>query len=38
MGATVLGQPYEERVIFNHERLFRPILDKPPATTGYLAH
>ncbi|MBN2476703.1 MAG: glycoside hydrolase N-terminal domain-containing protein [Pirellulales bacterium] len=30
MGASVLGQPYEERIIFNHERLFRPVLDKRP--------
>lgn len=30
MGASVLGQPYEEKVIFNHERLFRPILEKRP--------
>ncbi|TWU58533.1 hypothetical protein Poly51_13120 [Rubripirellula tenax] len=21
MGATVLGQPYQERIVFNHERL-----------------
>jgi len=37
MGASVLGQPYEERVIFNHERLFRPILEKrplPPVISG----
>lgn len=30
MGASVLGQPYEEKVIFNHERLFRPFLDERP--------
>ncbi|MFD2255481.1 glycoside hydrolase N-terminal domain-containing protein [Luteolibacter algae] len=30
MGASVLGQPYKEKIIFNHERLFRPILDERP--------
>ncbi|VGO18873.1 glycosyl hydrolase family 95 catalytic domain-containing protein [Pontiella sulfatireligans] len=39
MGASVLGQPYEEKVIFNHERLFRPFLDErplPPKISGAL--
>ena len=30
MGASVFGQPYDETVILNHERLFRPFLDKRP--------
>lgn len=30
MGASVYGQPYDETVIFNHERLFRPFLDRRP--------
>ena len=37
MGASVLGQPYAEKVVFNHERLFRPILDErplPPVISG----
>ena len=30
MGASVLGQPYDEKVIFNHERFFRPIMEERP--------
>ncbi|TWT78877.1 hypothetical protein CA13_02740 [Planctomycetes bacterium CA13] len=39
MGATVLGQPYDDKVIFNHERLFRPIMHErplPPVISGAL--
>lgn len=37
MGASVYGQPYDETVIFNQERLFRPFLDerpRPPKIAG----
>ncbi|WOO40607.1 glycosyl hydrolase family 95 catalytic domain-containing protein [Rubellicoccus peritrichatus] len=30
LGASVFGQPYKDKVVFNHERLFRPLLDERP--------
>ncbi|QBG48161.1 glycoside hydrolase family 95 protein [Verrucomicrobia bacterium S94] len=32
MGASILGQPYDEKVVFNQERLFRPLFDARPIT------
>jgi hypothetical protein len=29
MGVLVFGRPHAERIIFNHERLYEPLLDEP---------
>lgn len=29
MGILVFGRPYSERIVFNHERLYEPLLDTP---------
>lgn len=32
MGVLVFGDPHDERVVFNHERLYEPLLDRPVAS------